>query len=128
MREEDDKERTPCRTLSMSISVIRRQEQQPAACPLEQPPHTLGTADSSNRGRLEEENVPSQDILGKKSEMKQALRAEWKILQATVETWEEPDFSTKTKNFKITKVIWNVVFALRVSFIPALLLASEEHF
>jgi hypothetical protein len=41
---------------------------------------------------------------------KKCARRERKIQEAREETWEEPDFSAKTKTFKITKASTNVVF------------------
>jgi hypothetical protein len=41
---------------------------------------------------------------------KKCVRRERKIEEAKEEIWEEPDFSAKTKTFKITKASTNVVF------------------
>jgi hypothetical protein len=46
---------------------------------------------------------------------KKCVRRERKIEEAREEIWEEPDFSAKTKTFKITKASINVVFNLEIS-------------
>jgi hypothetical protein len=46
---------------------------------------------------------------------KKCARRARKIEEAREEIWEEPDFSAKTKTFKITKASINVVFNLEIS-------------
>ena len=105
-------EENGCRTLSLSINVspaqekllLGQQQQQ-----LEQLQQLASSAAPQHQPSLEADLEAIKD-----SKAYKMVEKEWKIREAREDTWQEPDFSAKSKTFKITKVGLKVVFVFNL--------------